>query len=145
MVDKFLGDGVMATFGAVRPSQTASADALRALDAILADGDAWTGSLPAPFERSGLAVNAAVAAGPVVFTTLGSQDRLEYTVIGDAVNLAAKLEKHNKVAGTRGLASAATYARAVAQGYAAAPQPECRRQQVVAGVPDAFDLAVLAI
>ena len=61
-----------------------------------------------------LEVNGAVSAGPVVFATLGGGDRLEYTVIGEAVNLAAKLEKHNKAASTRALTSAATYELAVA-------------------------------
>jgi adenylate cyclase len=140
VVDKFLGDGVMAT----RPSATAAADALRALDAIMAQADAWTARLPSPFDGCGLGVNAAVAAGSVVFTTLGSADRLEYTVIGDAVNLAAKLEKHNKVTGTRGLVPAATYDRALAQGYVATTGLDRLEGQPVAGVPRALDLAVVA-
>ena len=41
VVDKFLGDGIMATFGAINASQTAAADALRALDAILVEAEAW--------------------------------------------------------------------------------------------------------
>ena len=38
-------------------------------------------------------------------------------MIGDAVNLAAKLEKHNKVLGSRAVTTAATWALALAQGY----------------------------
>ncbi|MEM8852671.1 MAG: adenylate/guanylate cyclase domain-containing protein [Pseudomonadota bacterium] len=41
VVDKFLGDGVMATFGAVSPSDTAAADALRALQAIMQTREDW--------------------------------------------------------------------------------------------------------
>jgi adenylate cyclase len=82
-----------------------------------------------------------VSAGPVVFATLGGDDRLEYTVIGDSVNLAAKLEKHNKTACTRALTSAATYELAVAQGYAA--KCEGRQTASVAGAFEPLDLVVI--
>ncbi len=108
VVDKFLGDGVMVTFGAVAPPQTAAADALRALDRILEEALAWQRSLVGLGLKTPLHVNAAVASGTVVFATLGDATRLEYTVIGEAVNLAAKLEKHNKVEKTRALLPAAT-------------------------------------
>ncbi|MEQ1613345.1 MAG: adenylate/guanylate cyclase domain-containing protein, partial [Hyphomicrobiaceae bacterium] len=101
VIDKFLGDGVMITFGAVRPSATASADALRALDAIIADAALWRAEVGGSGEGLSLDVNGAAASGPVVFATLGSARRLEFTVIGEAVNLAAKLEKHNKAEGSR--------------------------------------------
>ena len=90
-----------------------------------------------------LEVNGSASAGPVVFATLGGGDRLEYTVIGEAVNLAAKLEKHNKAVRTRALTSAATYELAVAQGYAAG----CERARLpgssVASVSEPLDLVVL--
>ena len=107
VVDKFLGDGLMATFGAVIPSKGADADALRACDAIMEEAERWRQTLPGLGVATPLEVNGAVSAGPVVFATLGGGDRLEYTVIGEAVNLAAKLEKHNKTAVTRALTSAA--------------------------------------
>jgi adenylate cyclase len=50
VVDKFLGDGLMATFGAVQPSTTAAADALRALEAAIAEARRWREGLT----RSGL-------------------------------------------------------------------------------------------
>jgi adenylate cyclase len=141
VVDKFLGDGVMATFGAVMPSKTAAADALCALDAIMEEAESWRQALPGLGVAIPLEVNGAVAAGPVVFATLGGGDRLEYTVIGEAVNLAAKLEKHNKTACTRALTSAATYELAVAQGYAAGR--ERRPGSSVAGISEPLDLVVL--
>lgn len=144
VVDKFLGDGVMATFGAVTPSPTAAADALRALDAIMDEAQRWGADLPGLGVITPLAVNGAVAAGPVVFATLGDTERLEYTVIGQAVNLAAKLEKHNKIECTRALASWPTYALAVVQGYARQQEPERRTDVSVAGVSNALDLAVMA-
>ncbi len=144
VIDKFLGDGVMATFGAVEVSQTAAADAIRALEAILVEGERWHETLVSRGISTPLAVNGAVAAGPVVFATLGSGDRLEYTVIGEAVNLAAKLEKHNKAEGTRGLVVAQTYERAVAQGYTPDPTHVRRPGAQVAGAVDPIDLIVLA-
>ncbi|MDF2765556.1 MAG: cyaA [Rhodospirillales bacterium] len=115
-VDKFLGDGIMATFGAAQPSQRYAADAISALLACLAEAKDWATER----ERAGLAplpVNGAVATGRIVFGAVGDSARLEYTVIGDAVNLAAKLEKHNKRAGSRGLATAEAVALAEAQGW----------------------------
>ncbi|HKZ96116.1 MAG TPA: adenylate/guanylate cyclase domain-containing protein, partial [Hyphomicrobiaceae bacterium] len=140
VIDKFLGDGVMATFGAVEASQTAAADALRALEAVLVEAAAWQGSLASLGVKEALTVNAAVAAGPVVFATLGDGDRLEYTVIGEAVNLAAKLEKHNKVEKSRALVSAATLALAMSQGYRPAVAFDARRGAAVAGVSVPIDL-----
>ncbi|MEZ5924382.1 MAG: adenylate/guanylate cyclase domain-containing protein [Hyphomicrobiaceae bacterium] len=144
VVDKFLGDGIMATFGAVRANETAAADALRALDEAMAEATRWSEDHPRTGSRPTLAVNGAVVAGTVVFATLGSADRLEYTVIGEAVNLSAKLEKHNKVAGTRALTDRPTLERALAQGY----QPGSRLKSLpasdVAGVAEALDLIVVA-
>ncbi len=140
VVDKFLGDGVMATFGAVESSETAAADALRALDAIMDESLAWRDSLGALGIEEALAVNAAVASGPVLFATLGDGERLEYTVIGEAVNLAAKLEKHNKTEKTRALATAAAFAEALAQGYRPLVAPEPIQGARVAGVPEPVDL-----
>ncbi|MEZ5774334.1 MAG: adenylate/guanylate cyclase domain-containing protein [Hyphomicrobiaceae bacterium] len=143
VVDKFLGDGVMATFGAVTPSSSAAADALKALGEIMDEAEAWSGERAEDPASGPLEVNGAVAAGPVVFATLGSADRLEYTVIGEAVNLAAKLEKHNKVEGTRALASAETVRLALEQGFMPRERLLPRKGVTVAGVPQTIDLMVV--
>ena len=140
VIDKFLGDGVMATFGATAASSTAAADALRALDDILADTLDWQHSLAASGIGTGLHANAAVASGRVVFATLGDGDRLEYTVIGEAVNLAAKLEKHNKIVHSRALFPATTLRAAVYQGYRPVTGPEAIVAAHVAGVTGTLDL-----
>jgi adenylate cyclase len=140
VIDKFLGDGVMATFGAVEPSPEAAANALRALDLILEEAAAWQASLKDLGLEEALHVNAAVAAGPVVFATLGDGDRLEYTVIGEAVNLAAKLEKHNKAEKSRAVFPAATFLLAMRQGYQPAAAPVPRRDATVLGVSQPIDL-----
>jgi len=122
IIDKFIGDGIMATFGAVRPSQTYAADALRTMDAIRQDFQAWPADGPlAPITRGGIGL--AAAAGPIVFGAVGDNERLEVTVIGATVNLAAKLEKANKKLGTQAVATRETYDAAVRQGYAAPDAP----------------------
>ncbi|MGE0725820.1 MAG: adenylate/guanylate cyclase domain-containing protein, partial [Alphaproteobacteria bacterium] len=110
-VDKFLGDGILASFGAVEPSASAAAGALAAVDDLLVEADRWRADRIAA-GQPGPAIGAAVIAGPVLFGVLGDAARLEYTVIGDAVNLAAKLEKKTKVEGVRALTDRATLARA---------------------------------
>lgn len=140
-IDKFMGDGILASFGAVAADPHYAANALRAVDDLFAAVDAWRGrrgeqGLPAPDVGGGLAT------GPVVFGIIGGERRLEYTVIGDAVNLAAKLEKHNKAEGTRALATRAALQLAQAQGYAG--DKPLRSGRAVGGVGAAMDLAVLA-
>jgi adenylate cyclase len=144
IVDKFLGDGVMSTFGAVTPSPRAAADALAALEAVMLEAKAWQTEIAPEIGGERLIVNGAVVAGPVVFAIVGALDRLEYTVIGEAVNLAAKLEKHNKQEGTCALTTAATCALAVAQGYVPGFVLERRPARRVAGSGQPLDLVVIA-
>ena len=138
VIDKFLGDGIMATFGASRESEAYAADALRTVDAILREAQSWTETEDLR-EIAGPRINAATAAGPIVFGVIGNESRLEYTVIGAAVNLAAKLEKHNKTASTLALTDAATYELALEQGYEA-PSPPKRMKTDVAGIEDVVAL-----
>jgi adenylate cyclase len=142
-IDKFLGDGILASFGAVAPSATVAADALRAADAVIAAADRWAAERTAA-GRSPLSVGLAVASGRVVFGAVGDAERLEFTVIGDAVNFAAKLEKHNKDEKTRGLVDANTFATAEQQGYVAPALRERRPGRKVGGVADLVDIVVLA-
>jgi adenylate cyclase len=122
VIDKFIGDGIMATFGAVRPSDTYAADALRTIDAIRDDFLTWPDDGPlAPIKRGGIGL--AAAAGPIVFGAVGDNERLEVTVIGATVNLAAKLEKANKTLDTQAVATRDTYEAAIRQGYAAPDAP----------------------
>jgi adenylate cyclase len=141
-IDKYLGDGILASFGAVHVSATYAADALRAADDLLATAAAWRAGrearhLPAPDIGIGLAV------GRVMFGAIGSADRLEYTVIGDAVNLAAKLEAHTKVERCRALTTRETLALARAQGHAPPAAKPVRQRAAVAGVTAPVDLVVL--
>ena len=145
VVDKFLGDGVMATFGAVMASPTAAADALRALDQIIDETRLWQASLTSLGVDEPLHVNGAIAAGNVVFAAVGDENRLEYTVIGEAVNLAAKLEKHNKIAGSLALVPQATFALANSQGFSPKHEYSAKPQSHVAGVAGTIDLMAFVL
>ena len=142
-IDKFLGDGILATFGAAQRSERYAAEALEAVDAVIAEAARWEAERRSEGTPP-LVINAGVAVGRIVFGAVGDERRLEYTVIGDTVNLAAKLEKHNKLEGTRGLATAQTLDRALAQGYRQPRPIERRPRRPVAGLAEPVDLAVLA-
>ncbi len=101
MIDKFIGDAVMAVFGAPIPRSETSAiqrDAIAAVDCALAMA-ARLESLDAAWGQTGLpriAIRIGIYSGPLVAGSLGSQERTEYTVIGDTVNVAARLESVDK-------------------------------------------------
>jgi adenylate cyclase len=130
VIDKFLGDGVMATFGAVESSATFAADALRTVDAIMADVASWSDAEPALGRLGPRPLGAAVAAGTVIVGAVGSESRLEFTVIGQPVNLAAKLEKANKPLACRALTTAGAFDLALAQGYEPATAPTVREHPI---------------
>jgi adenylate cyclase len=107
-LDKFLGDGVMAVFGAplYRPDH-----ALMAAKAALAM-QAGIRELSARRVRTGrppVSVGIGLNTGEVIAGTVGSDTRMEYTVVGDSVNLAARLE--GCAVPGQILVSAETYAR----------------------------------
>jgi len=140
-IDKFLGDGIMATFGAVETRQSAPADALAALEDIVKEARSWIdertqAGLPP------LVVNAAIAAGPTVCGVVGLGSRLEYTVIGPSVNLSAKLEKYNKTLGTVALTNTETLALAKKAGFQPATPPRMITCEVD-GVDGQHTLAVI--
>ncbi|MEM7021294.1 MAG: adenylate/guanylate cyclase domain-containing protein [Pseudomonadota bacterium] len=142
-VDKFMGDGILASFGATRPSDSYAADGLRAVESLTEAAAAWAAErrgagLPAP------PIGAALVTGQVMFGAVGDQSRLEYTVIGDPVNLVAKLEKHTKAEGVPALCTAETYRLALQQGYApGTSRLEQRPARAVEGVEGSLDLVAL--
>ena len=142
-IDKFLGDGIMATFGASVTTSTYCADALRAVDEIMTVTKDWetecqTRGKPVPW------VGAAVTTGRIIFGAVGDATRLEYTVIGDAVNLSAKLEKHNKKGGVRALCTAEVHETAISQGYQPPEEKTKLVDRKIEGVAEPLDIMVMA-
>ncbi len=142
-VDKFLGDGILATFGASRPSETYAADALRAARECAAAAAGWSARKQAEGMPE-IRVGAAVAAGRVIFGAVGDESRLEYTVIGDPVNLAAKLEKHTRVENCRALTTQYAFDTAVTQGFAPDGREIPLANRKVDGIETRQDIVKLA-
>jgi adenylate cyclase len=93
-VDKFIGDGVLVVFGLFDAVEGPEGGAAAALRCALGMRDGLT-RLNAERGARGqppLAMKVGVHTGPVVAGTLGAADRHEYTVVGDTVNVAARLE-----------------------------------------------------
>ncbi len=108
IVDKFIGDAIMATWGALRSTGNDSLDAVEAsvrMRERLLIFNKGRGSVKKPIIRIGCGINT----GNVIAGQIGSSDKMEYTVIGDTVNLASRVESLNKESGTDILISENTY------------------------------------
>ena len=108
-IDKFIGDAVMAFWGAPRPDAEQALHACRAALAIAASVDRI--ALP-PGVGHELRVRIGIDSGPAVVGNIGSSTRLNYTALGDTVNLASRLEGVNKVYGSTIIIGHATRAAA---------------------------------
>jgi adenylate cyclase len=97
VVNQMIGDGLMAIFGAPLPLEDHAAAAARAaLDMV--ELIELFGVERRDAGRSPIRIGIGIATGEVIAGYTGTQQRATYTCIGDAVNLAARLEAHTKVA-----------------------------------------------
>lgn len=110
VVNQFLGDGLLCSFNVPVESKTHADDAVGAalrIREILSESE---------FLDRRLSARIGVATGPVIAGNITAADRLQYTVLGDAVNLASRLEELNKSCGTDLLISNSTVER-LSQSY----------------------------
>jgi adenylate cyclase len=110
IVDKFIGDGILAYWGAFTPGKNhallaakASLEMIRRLEEL---NKQWLAA-----GRKPIAIGIGLNTGDVIFGNVGSGKKIEFTVIGDPVNLASRLEGLNKEFGTSIIISEQTRAR----------------------------------
>jgi adenylate cyclase len=99
VVDKFIGDAIMAVWGAPNGSERDSQNAVRAcieMRRALADLNARRGERGQVPIKIGMGLHR----GEAISGTIGSEERMEYTVIGDTVNQASRIESSTKAFGT---------------------------------------------
>jgi adenylate cyclase len=114
VVDKFIGDAVMAHWGTAYTAGSPAKDAINCVKAALMmraalvemNRDRKDGDPANPPIRIGCGINT----GMVIAGQIGSDERMEYTVIGDPVNLASRTEALNKPLGTDILITGETWA-----------------------------------
>jgi class 3 adenylate cyclase len=103
-VDKFVGDEMMAVFEGPLKEENACRAAMQLRHAMMEEKERR--------EKDGLpivAIGIGVNSGPVVFGSVGARDRMDFTSIGDTVNLAARLEGANKAYGSKTIITDTVY------------------------------------
>jgi adenylate cyclase len=95
ILDKYMGDGIMALYGAPLVGETDSDNALAAAEAMM-ERLAALNARRAAAGAEPLEIGIGFSTGPTVVGNIGSVRRLDYTVIGDTVNLASRLEGATK-------------------------------------------------
>jgi adenylate cyclase len=95
IVDKFIGDAVMAVFGAPFPKPDDAVRAVRAGHRMLEELDRFNED-QAKIGGVNIRIGIGIHTGPVIAGNIGSDKKMEYTVIGDTVNIASRVESQCK-------------------------------------------------
>ena len=111
IVDKFIGDAVMAVWGAATTNGSPQEDAWAAVKAALMMRIALYhfNENQIKHGRNPIKIGCGINSGPIVAGQIGSEDHMNYTVIGDTVNLASRTEALNKPFATDILITENTY------------------------------------
>ena len=99
VLDKYIGDMIMAVFGSVKARDQDADDAV-AVGNLMMEGLRNLNARRQQTGRDPIRIGVGISTGHVVVGNIGSPKRLEYTVVGDRVNLAERLETANKYYGT---------------------------------------------
>jgi class 3 adenylate cyclase len=118
IIDKYIGDGIMAYWGPpfvgeadqARFASLAALEMIERIATLRLEIPELLGVRGTPMEKCDLRIG--VATGEALVGSIGSDVMMSYTVMGDVVNLASRLEGANKVYGTRNLVSGGTLAAA---------------------------------
>src|ERR671912_254858 len=103
-LDKYLGDGFMATFGSVGLQPDAPARALACAFELQQEIERWSRKRSARGANP-LRLSIGIHCGPVTVGNLGGRERVEFTVVGDVVNVASRLEEITRAVGGSIIAS----------------------------------------
>ncbi len=110
ILNKFMGDAILAIFGEPIKDENHPVNAVKCADKILKKvknlQEKWLNEGKPKIE-----IGIGISTGEVFIGNIGSEERLEYTVIGDTVNTASRIENYNKVYRTNFLISEETYLR----------------------------------
>lgn len=134
MINKFLGDGFIALFGIDSSSRPHADEALaagRAMQRKLAELNAERARRGDDSIEIGIGINT----GPAIVGSIGSPERMEFTVIGNTVNVASRIESLSKTAGTALLISKATR-----DALRAAPELRALPPQRIKGVAELVEV-----
>ncbi|GAB5377507.1 MAG: adenylate/guanylate cyclase domain-containing protein [Acuticoccus sp.] len=96
-VDKFIGDGAMAVFGPMKRNGDCARTTLTCAREIIARVEAWSDALVEEGRRP-VRVGIGIHMGEAFVGAVGDEERLEFTVVGDVVNTAARMEEAAKLA-----------------------------------------------
>ncbi len=103
-VDKFVGDEVMAMYEGARKELNACKTSLEIRKSMAEERE-----IARLAKRNVVSIGIGINTGPVVFGSVGAKNRMDFTSIGDTVNLAARLEGANKTYGTKTLITEAVF------------------------------------
>lgn len=132
ILNKFLGDGFLAIFGLFGSQGDPRIDATLAAFKII-------DSTTAPLSAKGMGVGIALNHGEVIAGEIGAQGRCEYTVIGNTVNISARLEGLNRKLQTQLLVTTEFY-EALPQGFV---RTRSHGEHNIRGIPNAIELIEL--
>jgi adenylate cyclase len=123
VIDKYIGDAIMALFGSPFPSENDAGNAVQAA------GDMFQvlqilNTRRSAEGKSAIRIGVGIGTGTVVTGNIGSPKRMDFTVIGDAVNLASRIEEATKTYGADILVCGSTRSRVM-------PTPRARLLDVV--------------
>ena len=103
-VDKFVGDEIMAMFEGPKKEANACRASLEIRKTMAQEKE-----IAELAKKNIISIGIGINSGPVVFGSVGAKDRMDFTSIGDTVNLAARLEGTNKEYGTKTLITESVY------------------------------------
>lgn len=113
-LDKYIGDGLMATFGTPSPGPLDATSAIAATRQMLRELNRWNAARAARGENR-IRIGIGLHFGPATLGDVGTEQRFELTVVGDTVNIASRIETLSRQVGTAVVASDELVQRALSE------------------------------